>query len=65
MRALIDKLAVLKRMKNEPFAFRHMTHLEKRSTEFRYSTLHGDVAASKGVPVDKSQANLGQRRLAC
>lgn len=28
MRALIDKLAVLKRMKNESFAFRHMTHLE-------------------------------------
>ena len=65
MRALIDKLAVLKRIKNEPFAFRLMTHLEKRSTEFRHSTLQEAVAASKGVPVDKSQADLGRRRLAC
>ena len=53
MRALIGKLAVLKRMQNKPFAFGHMTHLESRSTELpdeiRYSTPHGDVVANMGV----------------
>jgi hypothetical protein len=29
--------------------------------KIRYSTPHGDVVASKGVRLDKSQTNLGRR----